>query len=231
MKRKRIIPVLALGILLGSATGVVASDEVGAEADEPMASPGGAAAEPGTEEGGPLESVRTDTVFLPPPRLRFWSVGLDAGQALGGLLSGSLGTGVSVERVLGLRHGIQAEVVGSRGLTEGWIGGASYRYHLAPGMESRFIGVFVRFQEVTTEFEHKSKNYLLETSGATAGVQYGSTSIWKSGFTVGWRVGLGYPWVDVRWVGAPLPESPGPVRKLTKFSSALDGALQIGWSF
>lgn len=111
----------------------------------------------------------------------------------------------------------------------------SVRYRFSPGLAGKSVGVFVRaIQEdvpLELEVDGETEKYKLRNEGIVAGLNYGSRTVWRSGFTIDWYAGAGWPFLRQEWRGA-VPEADASLyRKVVKVLYGVDLGLAAGYAF
>ena len=109
----------------------------------------------------------------------------------------------------------------------------NYRYHLAVGLNTCYVGAFARYRKYkgdgileTGAFDFKIPEY-------TLGLNVGRRWIWKSGFTMNFALGYGYAYDELKTSNSSQAalEAIDVFREEYDFLSGFLGEFSIGYAF
>lgn len=119
------------------------------------------------------------------------------------------------------------------GIERGWELGV--RHHFQPGLAGGFLGAFLRGFEEEAEMElpdnGKDRTFTLRQEGVAFGFNAGSMRSYSSGFSLGWTLGLGWPWFHQEWKGATPQENEQMIRNFSVVGAVVEGGIQMGFAF
>ncbi len=110
-----------------------------------------------------------------------------------------------------------------------------YWRHREGRMGGKFWGPFLKIADYEAEVKEKTdegtfwRRYSIES--VAIGLCTGKRWLYKSGFSIVFRVGYGYPFVDFKWKGPKPEEGAGLIEGMLWIMEGLSGELSIGWSF
>lgn len=163
-----------------------------------------------------------------PPKEFRQSIAVSPFSVLGGIDG-------NYEYLVAGRHGLVAEGgYAMAGSSKGsYNAGAGYRFHFTPGMESGFLGVFVRYGhlkgEVEGEVNEEKTRFGYETPLFAIGPNIGTRWQWDNGFAMTLRGGYGYVVSDIEW--SPTEPEPEFLGTLVETLLGLDAEFTFGYSF
>lgn len=140
------------------------------------------------------------------------------------------------EHLINQKHGLYFEgsLLDSRHST-GNVFTIGYWRHREGKMSGKFWGPFIKIADYESEIQEKTDEgtrwrcYSIES--VAAGLCTGKRWVYKSGFSIVFRVGYGYPFVDFKWVGDKPEEGAGIIKGMLWLMEGLSGELSVGWSF
>lgn len=172
-------------------------------------------------------AVRAEEASAPPKVFR-QSIGISPFAVLGGIDG-------NYEYLVSDRHGLVAEGgYAVAGASKGsYHGGAGYRFHFTPGMESGFLGIFVRYGRLKGEAEgevnDQKTRFAYETPLFAIGPNIGTKWQWDNGLAMTLRGGYGYAVSDLEW--SPTEPEPKFIGSLVETLLGLDAEFTLGYSF
>jgi hypothetical protein len=119
------------------------------------------------------------------------------------------------------------------GINEGLEGSIHFRHRLQPGLNSSFVGVFLRYADLETLSHPKEDQDIITKSTLThVGLNYGRKWIFKNGFDFRYRIGFGFGQTDVDVTGVNVEQDVIDItRSVTKIFAGLDAELGFGYCF
>ncbi|HNY30799.1 MAG TPA: DUF3575 domain-containing protein [Fibrobacteria bacterium] len=191
------------------------------------------AQDPGPEPDPDLDDTAQELALVedappPTPLVHTWI----AMAPLGAILD--VAPNLQVERMVGGSFSVAGS--GSWAITSvnrSW--SLSIRHHFQPALAGGFLGVFIRGFEVESDMGIKDKGddrtFTFRQEGITAGIHGGYMKAYSSGFSMGWQLGLGWPWVHQEWVGATPTENERMIRNFSLAMSTIESGFRMGYAF